>query len=115
MLQETRMGEPVFEVTEVIDERGEGDDLQYLVYWKPRAVWPAPTWQHYTCLIWCDDVLDAYVRAENDYVNRIYYSHVGLVLPDCSTGTFLTRIGPSARTAAIYNGILSSDVSLKRL
>jgi hypothetical protein len=59
-------GDPIYEVDEIVGEQGEGDDLEYLVYWAPRALWPAPSWQHFTCLTDCDEVLRIYMQSKND-------------------------------------------------
>lgn len=50
-------GEPLYEVDEVVDEQGKGDDLEYLVYWKPRSRWSDPTWLHHSNLGLCDRAL----------------------------------------------------------
>ena len=53
-------GDELYEVDEIVGEEGEGDELQYLVYWRPRNRWPAPTWQHHSCMVGCEAVLAAW-------------------------------------------------------
>lgn len=41
-------GHPIFQVDEIVDERGEGDDKEFQAFWKPRETFPEPSWHHWT-------------------------------------------------------------------
>jgi len=53
-------GDPLYEVDEVVDEQGVGDEMEYLVYWRPRTQWLDPTWLHHSNLGACDRALAAF-------------------------------------------------------
>ena len=38
-------GLEVYELDEIVGERGKGDDLEFLVYWRPRSKWPDASWK----------------------------------------------------------------------
>ena len=57
-------GDEVYEVDEVVDKRGDGDNVEYLVYWKPRSRWPDATWVHASNFQNAPDVV-------NDYETRL--------------------------------------------
>lgn len=54
-------GLQIYEVDEIVGERGEGDDLFYKATWKPSGVYP-PSWEHHSNFSGCVDAL----RAWND-------------------------------------------------
>ena len=55
-------GDQYYEVDEIVDERGEGDNLEYLVWWKPRARYTTPTWTHHSNLGACEKAIADYER-----------------------------------------------------
>ena len=57
-------GLELYELDEIVGERGKGDDLEFLVYWRPRSKWPDASWHHHSNLRGCKEAIEAFRRGK---------------------------------------------------